>query len=74
MRPIKNFLGNVYMSAVLGIAGILIVLKYLQFIFGGSPPLLLFLVVIAIAAWRGGLKAGLFTTLLSAVTSCLFFS
>ena len=69
MSPIKSFLGNVFMSTVFGIAGILIVLKYLQFIFGGSPPLLLFLVVIAIAAWCGGLRAGLFATTLSAAAS-----
>jgi PAS domain S-box-containing protein len=72
MIHIKFFFGNVYMAAVLGIAAILSILKYLQFVFGSSPPLLLFLVVIAFAAWCGGLRAGLFTTVLSAATSDYF--
>ncbi len=56
----------------MGTAVALFVLKDFQFIFGDSPPLLLFLVVIAFAAWIGGLKAGIFTTLLSAVVSIYF--
>ncbi len=48
------------------------VLKDLQFVFGGSPPLLLFLVVINFAAWCGGFIAGLFTTVLSAAASVYF--
>lgn len=62
------------MTSILGTAAILFVLEDLQFIFGGSPPLLLFLVVIAYAAWYGGTKAGLFTTVLSAVTSVYFLT
>ncbi|EGW20703.1 PAS domain S-box protein [Methylobacter tundripaludum] len=62
------------MTSILGTAAILFVLEELQFIFGGSPPLLLFLVVIASAAWYGGTKAGLFTTVLSAVTSVYFLT
>jgi len=62
------------MTSILGTAAILFVLEDLQFIFGGSPPLLLFLVVIASAAWYGGTKAGLFTTVLSAVTSVYFLT
>ncbi|WP_031437840.1 PAS domain S-box protein [Methylobacter tundripaludum] len=62
------------MTSILGTAAILFVLEDLQFIFGGSPPLLLFLVVIAYAAWHGGTKAGLFTTVLSAVTSVYFLT
>ena len=72
MIHIKYFFGNVYIAAILGIAAILFILKYLQFVFGDSPPLLLFLVVIAFAAWSGGLKAGLFTTVLSAAASDYF--
>jgi len=60
------------MASVLGIAAILVILKYLQFVFGGSTPLLLFLVVIAFAAWYGGLRAGFFTTVLSAAASDYF--
>ncbi|MDP3876454.1 MAG: PAS domain S-box protein [Methylobacter sp.] len=69
MNYIKYFFGNIYMASILGVAVILLVLKDLQFIFGDSSPLLLFLVVIAFAAWCGDLKAGLFTTLLSAAVS-----
>lgn len=47
-------------------------LKHLQFIFGDSSPLLLFLVVISLASWCGGFKAGLFITVLSAAASDYF--
>jgi len=69
MMHIKYFFSNVYTASILEIAAILFLLKYLQSIFGGSPPLLLFLVVIAFAAWCGGFRAGLFTTALSAAAS-----
>ncbi|MBF6651072.1 PAS domain S-box protein, partial [Methylobacter sp. BlB1] len=72
MIHIKSFLSNVYIISILAVTAILIILKDLQFTFGGSPPLLLFLVVIAFAAWQGGLIAGLFTTLLSAAASVYF--
>jgi PAS domain S-box-containing protein len=72
MIHIKSFHSNVYITSILGVAGILIILKNLQFIFGDSPPLLLFLIVIAFAAWHGGLMAGFFTTLLSAAASVYF--
>ncbi|MDD1621328.1 MAG: PAS domain S-box protein, partial [Methylococcaceae bacterium] len=69
---IKKLFDNPYIAAVLGIAAILYFLKYLQIIFGDSPPLLLFLVLINFAAWSGGLRVGLFATALSAVASaCL---
>jgi len=47
-------------------------LKDLQLVFGDAPPLLLFLLVIAFAAWSGGLKTGLLTTMLSAAISAYF--
>ena len=72
MIHIKYFFGNVYMAAVLGIAATLFILKDLQFVFGGSPPVLIFLVVIAFAAWHGGLRAGLLTTVLSVAASDYF--
>jgi len=50
----------------------LFLLKHLQFIFGDSSPLLLFLVVISLASWCGGFKAGLFITVLSAAASDYF--
>ncbi|HEY8034529.1 MAG TPA: PAS domain S-box protein [Methylobacter sp.] len=71
---LKYFLNNIYIAAILGTAAILFILKDAQFVFGGSPPLLLFLVVIAFAAWYGGLKAGLFTTILSAAASAYFLA
>jgi len=72
MIHMKSFLSNVYIASILGIIAILVVLKDLQFIFTDSPPLLLFLIVIAFAAWHGGLIAGLFTTLVSAAASAYF--
>lgn len=69
---IKYFFSNAYIVSILGTAAILVVLKCFQFVFGGSPPLLLFLVVIAFAAWQGGLKAGIFTTVFSAAASAYF--
>ena len=72
MSHIKYFFRNAFIASILGTMAILSILKYLQFVFGSSPPLLLFLVVIAFAAWCGGLRAGLFTTVLSAATSDYF--
>ena len=72
MIYIKYLFGNIYMGAVLGIAAMLFILKYLQFVFGGSLPVLPFLVVIAFAAWNGGLRAGLFTTVLSAMIHAFY--
>ncbi|WP_442497158.1 PAS domain S-box protein [Methylobacter sp. sgz302048] len=72
MIHIKSFLSNVYIISILAVTAILIILKDLQFTFGGSPPLQLFLIVVAIAAWHGGLIAGFFTTLLSAAASAYF--
>ncbi|TAK62151.1 PAS domain S-box protein [Methylobacter sp.] len=69
---LKYFFSNIYISAILGTAAILFILEDIRFVFGDSPPLLLFLVVIAFAAWYGGLKAGLFITMLSAVASSYF--
>lgn len=69
---IKYFFSNAYIVSILGTTAILVVLKCFQFVFGGSPPLLLFLVVIAFAAWQGGLKAGIFTTVFSAAASAYF--
>ncbi|WP_262965201.1 DUF4118 domain-containing protein [Methylobacter psychrophilus] len=68
----KYFISNIYIAAVIGTAAILFILKELQFVFGGSPPLLFFLVVITFTAWHGGLKAGLFFTALATVASDYF--
>ncbi len=72
MIQIKYFFVNVYIASTLATAAILFVLKNLQFVFGSSPSLLLFLSVIAFAAWYGGLRAGFFTTILSAAASAYF--
>ncbi|MGJ0491392.1 PAS domain S-box protein, partial [Methylobacter sp.] len=72
MIHIKSFLSNVYTASILGVACVLVILKDLQFIFQDSPPLLLFIIVIAFAAWCGGLRAGLFTTMLSTAASAYF--
>jgi PAS domain S-box-containing protein len=70
----KHFFGNVYVASTLGIGAILFVLINLRFIFEDMPPLLLFLVMIAYGGWRGGLKAGLFNTALSAAASIYFLA
>jgi PAS domain S-box-containing protein len=41
-------------------------------LFMGSPPLLLFLLGVALAAWYGSFKAGLFATVLSTLVSIYF--
>ncbi|MGZ4997805.1 MAG: PAS domain S-box protein [Methylobacter sp.] len=69
---IKHFFSNAYIASILGTAAILFLLKHFQFIFGSSSPLLLFLVVIAFASWRGGFRTGLFITLLSAAAGDYF--
>jgi len=69
---IKRFFSNAYIASILGTAAILAILKDLQVVFGDAPPLLLFLVVIAFAAWSGGLKTGLLTTVLSVAASAYF--
>jgi len=50
----------------------LFLLKHFEYIFGGSSPLLLFLVVIALTSWSGGFRAGLFITVLSAAAGDYF--
>ncbi|CAA9890271.1 Multi-sensor hybrid histidine kinase (fragment) [Candidatus Methylobacter favarea] len=72
MIRFKYFFSNIYIASILGTAAISLILKYLQFIFGGPPQLLLFLMVTAFASWCGGLRAGLFITLLSAAISTYF--
>ncbi|MGZ5076083.1 MAG: PAS domain S-box protein [Methylobacter sp.] len=58
----------------MGTAAILFILKCLQLAFGGPSQQLVFLILIAYVAWYGGLKAGLFITLLSAATSNYFLT
>ncbi|MGZ5051458.1 MAG: PAS domain S-box protein [Methylobacter sp.] len=72
MGHIKAFLSNAYVASILVTAAILAILEELQTVFEGAPPLLLFLVAIAFAAWSGGLKTALFITALSSVASAYF--
>lgn len=72
MNSGKYFFSNTYMASTLGVAVILFILKELQFIFGDSSPLLLFLVVVAFAAWCGGLRTAFYTLALSAAVSAYF--
>lgn len=69
LTVIQKFFGSAYLAAMLGAAAVALFLKSLQPIFGSSPPLLFFLIVITFAAWSGGLGAGLFTTVLSGAAS-----
>jgi PAS domain S-box-containing protein len=71
MRKLNYFLSNVYVAVLLGIAAITLILKELQFVFGNAPPLLVFLVVVVFASWFGGLRAGLYATILSAAASAV---
>lgn len=72
MAYIRKILGNVHIVSILGILTMTMVLKKLHFIFEGSPPLLIFLIIIAFSAWYGGLRAGLMTTVFSALASAYF--
>jgi PAS domain S-box-containing protein len=72
VRTIKWILSNGYLAGTLTAAVILLLLKSLETFFAGSPPLLLFLIPVMAAAWRGGWKAGLLATLLSAAASAYF--
>ncbi|HYE36218.1 PAS domain-containing protein [Methylocaldum sp.] len=69
---VKRLFLNGYVVAVLAVFAILLVLESLQPIFGGSPPLLLFLVAVLFATWFGDFRAGCFATVLSAVASVYF--
>ena len=50
----------------------MIVQHFLLPLFMGSPPLLLFLVGVALAAWYGSFKAGFFATVLSTLSSVYY--
>lgn len=69
---IKRLLLTRYGSAVLTTFTVLPVLKALQQIFDGAPPLLLFLVAVLFATWLGGFRAGLAATVLSTVAGAYF--
>jgi PAS domain S-box-containing protein len=51
---------------------VLLVLRSLQPIFQGAPPLLLFLAATMLAAWYGGFRTGFFTTVASALAGAYF--
>lgn len=72
MRDLKRILSYGYLAGTLTAAILLVLLMSLGAFFVGSPPLLLFLVAVMFAAWRGGFRAGLFTTLLSLGASAYF--
>ena len=74
MIHIKYFFGNVYMAAVLGIAAILFILKYLQSVFGGSPPLLLLFSRDRFRRLVRGIKSGAFHYSVECGSKRLFFS
>lgn len=63
--PIKRILSGGYVVAALATGTILIVQYFLLPLFMGSPPLHLFLLGVALAAWYGGYKAGFFAAALS---------
>jgi len=69
---IKRVLTNGYVVAVLATATILMVQHFLLPLFMGSPPLLLFLLGVALAAWYGSFRAGLFATVLSTLASIFY--
>jgi len=63
---------NGYGVAVFATLSLTTALKLLQPIFGGSPPVLLFLAGVVLAAWYGGVKAGFLATVLSVLASAYF--
>lgn len=63
---------NSYVIAVLGTLAVSLVLAFFNPVFAGSPPLLLFLVAVLPAAWRGGLGPGLLATALSTFVGMYF--
>lgn len=70
--PTTRILSNGYVVAALATATILIVQYFLLPLFMGSPPLLLFLLGVALAAWYGSFRAGLFATVLSTLASIFY--
>lgn len=70
--PIKRVLTNGYVVAVIATAIIAIIQYLLLPLFTGSPPLLLFLLAVALAAWYGGFSAGLLATVLSTLASIFY--
>lgn len=70
--PIRRILSNGYVVAALATATIVIVQYFLLPLFMGSPPLLLFLLGVALAAWYGSFRAGLFATVLSTLASIFY--
>lgn len=71
---IKRFLLNSYLVTVLGTSAVLLVLAVFSPVFEGSPPLLLFLVVVMPAAWLGGFIPGFFATVLSTLIGLYFLA
>jgi len=69
---VKRLSLNGHILAVLATGAVLLVLKSLQPVFGGSPPLLLFLVSVLFATWFGGFRAGFLATVLSTAASAYF--
>lgn len=69
---VKRILFKGYVLGVLSSVATLYVLHSLKDVFGGSPPLLLFLLAITLAVWRGEFMAGILTTVLSTLLSVRF--
>jgi PAS domain S-box-containing protein len=70
----KQLFSNGYVVGGLATMIILLLLQPLQTIFVSSPPVYLFLIAIVLAAWKGGIRAGLLTTLASSFLSAYFLS
>ncbi|WP_434148703.1 PAS domain-containing sensor histidine kinase [Methylocaldum gracile subsp. desertum] len=72
VRHLKRLFLNGYVLAVLATFAVMLILKTLQPIFWGAPPLLLFLVAVLFATWLGGFRAGFLATVLSAAVGAYF--
>lgn len=70
--PIKRVLTNGYAVAVFATAIVAIIQYLLLPLFTGSPPLLLFLLGVALAAWQGGFGAGFLATVLSTLSAIFY--
>lgn len=63
---------NSYFVTVFGTSAVSLLLAFFGPVFEGSPPLLLFLVVVMPAAWLGGFVPGFFATVLNTLIGLYF--
>src|SRR4028118_1712667 len=73
MQKIKRWLLSGYGVAVLATLAALLLRCLLAPLLGEDAPLLVFIMPVMVSAWYGGLKPGLFATVLSVLIGSYFF-